>query len=133
MEHEWLGIPDVLVKKLLANGSLIICVLAIGIFMEIRQPGNGFFQLTGLCVIMLFCRFLFMLWIFFRKKYSVLEGEITDIRNGRGRFREVEIMEQNGNREWMYLSGGEKIRLGGQYRIFMRDGEIWGLEELGVK
>lgn len=91
------------------------------------------FQLTGLCVIMLFCRFLFMLWIFFRKKYSVLEGEITDIRNGRGRFREVEIMEQNGNREWMYLSGGEKIRLGGQYRIFMRDGEIWGLEELGVK
>lgn len=132
MRCEWDGIPNVLIKKLLVNGSLSIGVLASGLFMESRQPGNGFFQLTGLCALVLLSRFLFMLWTFLEKNYMVLEGEITDILKNRKweKYREVKLKTQNGTVERICLSNSEQICLGEKYRIFLKNGEVWGMEKM---
>ena len=37
MKYEWMGVPEMLMKKLIINAGVILGILAAGVFMEIHQ------------------------------------------------------------------------------------------------
>ena len=73
------AIPKVLKMRLWTAASVIVCVMAVGVFMEYRL-GNGFLKLSCLCSICLGIRFFDLLLIIYDRKYEVVEGEVVRIR-----------------------------------------------------
>lgn len=132
MKHKWIGIPEILMKKLLANAGVILCILIVGIFMEIRQGGEGFLKLTILCVSGLSIYFLNMCMVVFRKKYEMLEGEVTCIQICRGRKRhwEIGVMDTEGETKQLLIPVQSGVKKGKTYKFYLKNDTLLGIEEV---
>lgn len=124
-------IPEVLKKKLIMNGCLILCILAAGIFMEWNNSGEGFFKLTIFCAIGLLCRLLCFLQIVIKKKYKLIEGEVVriEISKKRRKYWDVTIQTVEGENILFHLPVQSEVHKGLCYRFYRKNGELLGVEE----
>ena len=132
-QNKRLAIPEVLKMRLVIAGSLILCVLAAGIFME-DQMGNGFLKLSCLCSACLGIRFFNLFRIIYYRKYEVIEGEVVRIQICGKRKTEWEVMLRNklGEEKSVWVSRQSNIRKGICYRIYLKTELVLGIEELGA-
>ena len=131
MKHKWVGIPEVLMKKLITNAGVILCILIAGIFMEIQQRGDGFLKLTILCVSGLSLYFLYLCLVVFRKKYETLEGEVAWIQicKGRKKYWEIEVIDRAGGTKQLLIPVQSGVRKGKAYRFYLKNDDLLGVEE----
>lgn len=131
MKHKWVGIPEVLMKKLITNAGVILCILIAGIFMEIQQGGEGFLKLTILCVSVLSLYFLYLCLIIFQKKYETLEGEVAWIQicKGRKKYWEIEVTDGDGGTKQLLIPVQSGVRKGKVYRFYLKNDDLLGVEE----
>lgn len=127
------AIPKVLKMRLWTAASVIVCVMAVGVFMEYRL-GNGFLKLSCLCSICLGIRFFDLLLIIYDRKYEVVEGEVVRIRicGIRKKEWEVTVRNQQGEEETVFVSEQSNIQKGMHYRIYLKKEAILGIEEQGI-
>lgn len=132
MGHEKEKIPKVLKHMLLLHLGLLAAILAVGVFMELYNRGEGFLKLTLICIVGLGIHLGYLVFSVIRKSYQVFEGEITGIRicPGRRKYWEVELTDEGNNVESFFLSAKSGVRKGSCYRVFVKDGSIWGIENL---
>lgn len=123
MQHNQSAIPGVLKVRLLTSGSLIVCVLAAGIFME-YQMGDGFFKLSCLCSACFGIRFLILFSIIYCRKYEVIEGEVIRIQKDREWKKSWELIVRDGNGEekQVLISSLRNIRKGMTYWFYWKGG-----------
>lgn len=107
------AIPEVLKTRLLMSGCLVVCVLAVGIFME-YQLGDGFLKLSCLCSICLGIRFFDLFLVVCRRKYEVVEGEVVRIQicGTRKKTWKVMLRDQCGAEKIVCVFGESNIRKG---------------------
>lgn len=119
-------------KKLITNAGMMAGILTAGLFMEIQQEGEGFLKLTLLCVCGLGCYFFYLCVIIFRKKYEVLEGEITWIQicKGRKKLWEIGVTDGEGATKQLLIPVQSGVRKGKEYRFFLKNDELLGVEEM---
>lgn len=131
MKHKWLGVPEILMKKLITNAGVILCILIAGIFMEIQQGGEGFLKLTILCVSGLSLYFLYLCLVVFRKKYETLEGEVAwiQIYKGRKKYWEIEVIDREGRTKQLLIPVQSGVRKGKVYRFYLKNDDLLGVEE----
>ena len=131
MKHRWLGIPDILMKKLMMYAGVAAVILAAGIFMEIRQSGEGFLKLTLLCVAGLGCYCLVFFHTICRKAYEVLEGEVTCIQicRGRRKYWEIEVTDGEGEQNQLMVPSQSGVQKGKKYRFYLKNEVLLGVEE----
>lgn len=113
----------VLRRKLLVNLALIAAILAVGLFMESRQSGEGFLKMTIICAAGLLIYWLLLLKTVVLGQYQVVEGTAVEVEHsgiGRKSSWEVELVNDNGERKWFCLPTREVIK-GKRYRLY-----IWG-------
>ena len=113
----------VLRRKLLVNLALIVAILAVGLFMESRQSGEGFLKMTIICAAGLLVYWLLLLKTVVLGQYRVVEGTAVEVEHsgiGRKSSWEVELVNDNGERKWFCLLAREVIK-GKRYRLY-----IWG-------
>ena len=132
MKREWLGVPEILMKKLITNAGMLLCILIAGIFMEIRQGGEGFLKLTILCVSGMGFYFLNLCMVVFRKKYEMMTGEVTCIQicRGRKKYWEIGVMDTEGETKQLLIPAQSGVRKGKVYRFYLRNHELLGVEEV---
>ena len=108
----------------------MLCILIMGIFMERQQSGEGFFKLTVICILVWSIYLLYLVIVVVKKTYEVFEGEITGIRfcTIRKKYWEVEITDDNKKVENFIISAKSGVRKGSRYRLFMKNGTVWGIE-----
>lgn len=124
------AIPEVLKMRLVIAGSLILCVLAAGIFME-YQMGNGFLKLSCLCSACLGIRFFNLFRIIYYRKYEVIEGEVVLIQRYGKRKKgwEVIVRDGSGKEKQIVISSLYNIRKGMDYWFYWKESELLGIEE----
>ena len=96
----------VLRRKLLVNLALIAVILAVGLFMESRQSGEGFLKMTIICAVGLLVYWLLLLKTVVLGQYQVVEGTAVEVEHsgiGRKSSWEVELVNDNGERKWFCL------------------------------
>ncbi len=133
MQSDQPAIPDILKMRLWTAASLIVGVLAAGIFME-YQLGDGFLRLSCICGVCLGIRFFELFLIVYRRRYEVIEGEVVRIQicGIRKKEWEVTLRNQFGEEKKVYVSRQSHIRKGECYRIYLKDESVLGLEEQGA-
>lgn len=131
MQSDQPAIPDILKMRLWTAASLIVGVLAAGIFME-YQLGNGFLRLSCICGACLGIRFFELFLIVYRRKYEVIEGEVVRIQicGIRKKEWEVTLRNQFGEEKTIYVSRQSHIRKGRCYRIYLKSDEVFCIEKL---
>lgn len=132
MRNEWLGVPEILMKKLFINAGVMMGVLITGIFMEVQQAGEGFLKLTLLCAAGLCFYFLSLCLTVFRKKYKTLEGEVIwiHILKGRKKYWEIGVTEDNGETKQLVIPAQDGVRKGKAYRFYYKNDDLLGVEEV---
>lgn len=132
MKREWLGVPEVLLKKLVVNAGIILCILVTGIFMERQQSGEGFFKLTAICILGWSIYLAYLALVIARRSYEVFEGEITGIRfcTIQRKYWEVELTGEDQNVETFIIPAKSEIRKGSRYRIFVKEGTVWAIDPI---
>ncbi len=121
----------VLRRKLLANLVLIIGILAVGLFMEFRQSGEGFLKVTIICAAGLLVYWLLLLKTVLLRQYQVIEGIVVEVYNsgiGRKRSQEIELEGDNGERKCFCLPVREAIK-GKRYRLYIWEEIVQVVEE----
>lgn len=131
MKHEWMGVPVILMKKLIMNAGIILGVLATGVFMEIHQEGEGVLKLTILCVAGLGLYFLYLCQVIFQKKYETLVGKVTLIQNckSRRKYWEIEVVDGECRAKQLLVPVQSGVRKGIVYRFFLKNAILLGVEE----
>lgn len=130
MRNEWLGVPEILKKKLMANAGIMLCILVMGIFMERQESGEGFFKLTAICILGWSIYLGYLALVIVKRSYKVLEGEVTGIRfcTIRRKYWEVELTGEDQEVETFIIPAKSGIRKGSHYRVFVKDGTVWAVE-----
>lgn len=133
MQSNQPAIPDILKMRLWTAASLIVCVLAAGIFME-YQLRDGFLKLSCLCSLCFGIRFWDLVLVICRRKYEVIEGEVVRIRicSIRKKEWEVKLRNQIGEEKTVFVSRQSNIWKGTCYRIYLKGEVVLGIEKLSV-
>lgn len=124
------AIPDILKMRLWTVASMIIGVLATGIFME-YQLEDGFLRLSCICGVCLGIRFFELFLIVYHRKYEMIEGEVVRIQicGIRKKEWEVTLRNQFGMEMIVCVSRQSNIRKGRRYRIYLKKGTVLGIED----
>lgn len=127
-----MGVPEILLKKLLIHAGVMFGVLITGIFMEAHQGGEGFLKLTLLCVSGLCLYFLSLCLTVFRKKYETLEGEVAWIHicKGRKKYWEIGVTEGSGETKQLVIPVQSEVRKGKAYRFYYKNEDLLGVEDV---
>lgn len=133
MQSNQPAIPDILKMRLWTAASLIVCVLAAGIFME-YQLRDGFLRLSCICSVCLGIRFFELFLIVYRRKYRVIVGEVVRIQICGIRKKEWEVTLRNQFEEekTVYVSRQSHIRKGKCYRIYLKGDAVFCIEKQEV-